>query len=185
MTMRLVDRSWSKEFTESLLDDSSELRIICPFIKSSALQRLLRHQPGNVQVITRFNLADFADGVSDIAALRKLLEAGVRVRGVRNLHAKLYLFGKSRAIIASCNLTEAALGRNHELGMVIHDWSIIEKAYACLPRHQGPRRRRVQHLALRQRHGNRLLHTGLSTLRTREHHPDLEQGLWRIERIAG
>ena len=34
-----------------------------------------------------------------------------RVRGVRNLHAKLYIFGESRAIITSCNLTEAALTR--------------------------------------------------------------------------
>ena len=127
MAMRLVEGGWSKEFTEALLDDSSELRIICPFIRASALQRLLRHHPGKVQVITRFNLADFAEGVSDVAALRKLLEADARVRGVRNLHAKLYLFGKSRAIITSCNLTEAALGRNHELGMVVDDGAIIEK----------------------------------------------------------
>ncbi len=127
MTMQLVDGSWGKEFTKALQDDSSELRIVCPFIKVGALQRLLRHHPSRVQVITRFNLADFAEGVSDVAALRKLLEGGAKVRGMRNLHAKLYLFGKSRAIISSCNLTEAALSRNHELGMVIHERAIIEK----------------------------------------------------------
>ena len=130
MTMQLVDDGWSEEFTAALLDDSSELRIICPFIKVGALRRLLRHYPGKVQAITRFNLADFAGRVSDVAALRELLEAGARVRGVRNLHAKLYLFGKSRAIITSCNLTEAALCRNHELGMVIHDWAIVERCRA-------------------------------------------------------
>ena len=130
MTMRLVDGGWSEEFTKALLDDSSELRIICPFIKKGALQRLLRHHPANVQVITRFNLADFAEGVSDVAALQQLLESGARIRGVRNLHAKLYLFGKSRAIITSCNLTETALCRNHELGMVIYDWAILEKCLA-------------------------------------------------------
>ena len=128
--MQLVDDGWSEEFTAALLDDSSELRIICPFIKVGALRRLLRHHPGKVQAITRFNLADFAGGVSDVAALRELLEAGARIRGVRNLHAKLYLFGKSRAIITSCNLTEAALCRNHELGMVIHDWAIIKRCRA-------------------------------------------------------
>ena len=125
--MQLVDGAWSKEFTEAVQDDSSELRIVCPFIKASSLQRLLRHHPGEVQVVTRFNLADFADGVSDIAALRSLLEVGAKVRGVRNLHAKLYLFGKSRAIITSCNLTEAALGKNRELGMVIQDRTIIKE----------------------------------------------------------
>ena len=130
MTIQLVDGGWGKKLTEALLEDGSELRIICPFIKVRALQRLLRHHPSNVQVITRFNLADFAEGVSDVAALRKLLDADARVRGVRNLHAKLYLFGKSRAIITSCNLTEAALSRNHEFGMIIEDGAIIEKCLA-------------------------------------------------------
>ncbi len=127
MTFRLVDEKWDAEFTEALCDDASELRIVCPFIKVGALQRLLRHSPGRVQVITRFNLGDFADRVSDVAALRKLLKVGARVRGVRNLHAKLYVFGKKRAIITSCNLTEAALSRNHELGIVTTDGTIIEK----------------------------------------------------------
>ena len=127
MTFRLVDGKWDKEFTEALCDDASELRIVCPFIKVGALQRLLCHSPGRVQVIARFNLGDFADRVSDVAAMRKLLKVGARVRGVRNLHAKLYLFGKKRAIITSCNLTEAALSRNHELGIVTTDGTIIEK----------------------------------------------------------
>ena len=127
MTFRLVDGKWDEEFTEALCDDASELRIVCPFIKVGALQRLLRHSPRRVQVITRFNLGDYADRVSDVAALRKLLDADARVRGVRNLHAKLYLFGKKRAIITSCNLTEAALSRNHEFGMVTTDGTIIEK----------------------------------------------------------
>ena len=130
MTIQLVDGGWGKEFSRALQGDSSELRIVCPFIKVSALQRLLDYNPGRVQVITRFNLADFADGVSDIAALRKLLEGNAKVRGVRNLHAKLYLFGKSQAIITSCNLTEAAFDRNREFGMVIHDWTTIEKCLA-------------------------------------------------------
>ena len=73
MTIRLVDRTWLKEFTEALNDDASEIRIVCPFIKEKALQRLLDHHPGQIQAITRFNLSDCADGVSDVAALRRLL----------------------------------------------------------------------------------------------------------------
>lgn len=130
MTIRLVDAGWGTELTDALRADASELRIICPFIKVGALDRLLSYQPGNVQVITRFNLADFAEGVSDIGALRILLDAGASVRGVRNLHAKLYLFGASRAIITSANLTAAALDRNHEFGMVAEDAGIIEDCQA-------------------------------------------------------
>ena len=121
MTIRLVDEGWRRELAEAARADASELRIICPFIKVGALESLLSRQPDNVQVITRFNLADFAEGVSDIAVLRKLLDINARVRGVRNLHAKLYLFGASRAVITSANLTAAALNRNHELGVVAED----------------------------------------------------------------
>ncbi len=125
MTIRLVDAGWATELTEAVRSDPSELRIICPFIKVGALNRLLSYQPSRIQVITRFNLADFAEGVSDVAALRKLLEVGAQVRGVRNLHAKVYLFGTSRAIVTSANLTKAALEQNHEFGMVAEDATII------------------------------------------------------------
>ena len=123
--IRLVDARWDRELTAAIRADPSEVRIVCPFIKEAALERLLSHQPGDVQVITRFNLADFADGVSDIEALRMLLDAGASIRGIRNLHAKLYLFGASRAIITSANLTAAALTRNQEFGVVADDAAVI------------------------------------------------------------
>ena len=121
--IRLVNGGWDKEFRDALRANTSELRIICPFIKEGVIDHL--HLPGNVQVITRFNLADYAEGVSDLAALRNLLKAGARIRGVRNLHAKLYIFGTNRAIITSANLTETALSRNYEFGLVAEDETVI------------------------------------------------------------
>ena len=126
MTTRLVDAGWSREIAQGIRADASELRIISPFIKAGALQRLLTAKPHALRAITRFNLADFSEGVSDIAALRKLLTLGGSVRGVRNLHAKMYLFGSTRAIVTSANLTGAALDRNHEFGLVSEDSDIIE-----------------------------------------------------------
>ena len=123
--IRLVDAGWDEELSAAVRADPSEVRIVCPFIKKGALEHLLSHRPGNVQVITRFNLADFAEGVSDTAALRMLLDAGAGIRGIRNLHAKLYVFGTSRAIITSANLTKAALTRNQEFGMVADDAAVI------------------------------------------------------------
>jgi hypothetical protein len=104
--------------------DTSEFRVICPFIKAGALDRLLSLNPGSIQVITRFNLGDFAEGVSDVAALRMMLDTGAQVRGIRNLHAKLYLFA-SVAIVTSANLTKAALDSNHEFGLVTNDAPIV------------------------------------------------------------
>lgn len=125
MTSRLVDAGWGKELRDALRADTRELRVVSPFIKLAALKRLLSGRPRSICVITRFNLTDCAEGVSDLAALRALLDAGAQVRGVRNLHAKLYLFGASRAIVTSANLTLAALDRNHELGLVSADDAVI------------------------------------------------------------
>lgn len=118
MKFRLVDNNWGPELLDGLRLDHTELQIICPFIKRYTLDKLLSPQAPNIRVITRFNLSDFAEGVSDIDALRKLLDVGAAVRGIRGLHAKLYLFGSSRAIVTSANLTESGLGKNYELGVV-------------------------------------------------------------------
>ena len=125
MTFRLVDQGWGQVLEQAAQADTGVLRIICPFIKKGALERLLTGpRSGGVQVVTRFSLSDFAEGVSDIAALRLLLEQGAEVRGVRNLHAKLYLFGETQSIVTSANLTQAALSRNHEFGFVSADAAV-------------------------------------------------------------
>ena len=127
---RLVDSGWAAELIDGVREGPDELRIVCPFIKERALDRLLELGPKNIRVITRFNLADFADGVSDIAALRKLLRASAAVRGIRNLHAKLYLFGDRRAIVTSANLTEAGLCHNPEFGVVTNDATAVRECWA-------------------------------------------------------
>ena len=130
MTFRLVDQGWDSEFISGLRHDAGQLRIVCPFIKARALSRILAPRPTSLQVITRFNLADFADGVNDIGALRLLLDSGAVVRGIRGLHAKLYMFGTSRAIVTSANLTGAGLSTNREFGIVTEDPAAIERCLA-------------------------------------------------------
>ena len=130
MTFRPVDTGWASELVDGLREDARELRIVCPFIRARALAPLLALQPELIRVITRFKLADFADGVSDLTALRNLIGAGASVRGIRNLHAKLYLLGANRAIVTSANLTEAGLWRNHEFGMFTDDHAAVGACHA-------------------------------------------------------
>ncbi len=130
MTFRLVDRGWDSEFVDGLRQHPGALRIVCPFIKRRALARIYSTQIPFLRVITRFNLLDFAEGVSDIEALRLILDAGGAVRGVRGLHAKLYIFGTGRAIITSANLTGAALTANREFGVVTEDNAAIKLCLA-------------------------------------------------------
>lgn len=128
MSFCLVDAGWRREFADALAADGDRIRIVCPFIKEGAIRGLLgRRRPRALEVITRFNLADFSGGVSDIRALELLLQRGARIRGIKNLHAKMYLFGESRAIVTSANLTDAALSRNHEFGFVVTEPGAISE----------------------------------------------------------
>ena len=51
----------------------------------------------------------------------QVIQARGKARGIRNLHAKLYLFGSSRAIVTSANLTVSGLRQNSEFGVITDD----------------------------------------------------------------
>lgn len=126
MAFRLIDSGWNIEMNRALESVNSSVCIISPFIKRSAVEHWLsNNMPRTIQVITRFNLDEFYQGVSDTSAIRWLLENGAHVRGVRNLHAKLYIFDDRQAIVGSANLTEAALRRNYEFGFVADETDIV------------------------------------------------------------
>jgi len=130
MSFRLMEKGWATELDRAVKADRSRIRVICPFIKERAASRLLQHgRPGSLQVITRFDLKCFLQQVSDIGALRLLLDAGASIRGVRNLHAKVYLVGKVRVIVTSANLTEQAFVRNHEFGFFASDDAIAAQCH--------------------------------------------------------
>ena len=130
MTWRVVHGNWAAELEAGLGRSSGVVRIICPYIKAGALDHILASKPAFLQVVTRYSLNDFATGVSDLAALRTLLDVGAAVRGICDLHAKAYIFGDQRAIITSANLTQAGLGHNHELGVVTEEAAAVKKCVA-------------------------------------------------------
>jgi hypothetical protein len=125
---QLIDHGWEAQFETASMLKAKQLRIMSPFIKKRAAARLARGKK-DIRVLTRFSLPEFAEGVSDLSALRAFLKAGAEVRGIRNLHSKMYLFGDRRSIVTSANLTSAALTRNHELGFVSDDSLIIQSCH--------------------------------------------------------
>lgn len=128
MAFRLIDGDWHKVMREAAKADRSALRVVCPFIKLSAARKLIEAaQAKSIQVITRYKLQDFYEGASDVSALRLFLNYGAEIRGVRGLHAKLFLFGKSSALVTSANLTLAALQSNHELGFLSDDEAVVRQ----------------------------------------------------------
>lgn len=123
---RLVSDEWEKEVLGARRTSPKGLRIVCPFIKAGTMSRVLSAgRAGPVEVITRFDLGCFYDGVSDLEALEDLLKNGAKIRGVKALHAKLFLFGGKTAVGTSANVTDAGMLRNHEFGFVSDDPEVL------------------------------------------------------------
>lgn len=127
---QIVDSGWDQVLSDAVNLNSDELRIVCPFIKVRTVERLLSGKDYKaIQAITRFHPGEMCAGVNDPEALRLLLEMGAQIRGVKGLHAKLYLFGNDRAVATSANLTESALLRNHEFGFVTSAPVVIQQCH--------------------------------------------------------
>lgn len=126
-SITLIDRNWWQTLESRAAHCQRELLVVCPFIKARALEHLVGPTSAGCRLITRFSLADWVASVSDPLALRWLMERGARIRGVRNLHTKLYVFDDKAAILGSANLTVAALTTNHELGVIVTDTELVQQ----------------------------------------------------------
>ena len=144
---RLVSEGWDKEVINARQANPDGLRVVCPFIKEAALSRILDVGAGQVEVVTRFDLNCYYEGVSDLDALGVLLAADAKVRGIKGLHSKLYLFGATSAIATSANVTDAGMLRNHEFGFVSDDRDVV---VACQTYFDQLWRRAGENLTARQ-----------------------------------
>jgi hypothetical protein len=98
---------------EQLFRNTREsLLIVSPFIKVSALKRLLDNLDNGVTVdcVTRWRLEEIIAGVSDLEVWKLLSSRPNTTLSLRmNLHAKYYRGDKS-CLIGSANVTNTALG---------------------------------------------------------------------------
>lgn len=127
--MELYLRNWY----DKLLDEltlTKKLRIVSPFIKEQVIRKIQgQFDFRNFELITRFNLRDFASNISSLDSLKFSVESGASVFGIRELHSKIYLFDNRAAIITSANLTIGGLVNNYECGIYITDTSTIQNLH--------------------------------------------------------
>lgn len=115
--MKVIQNKWLDNFLKELTN-TKELKIISPFITDNMVTHLLDNWNGNtIKVITRYNLNDFRSGVSSLKALRRLIEGGAEIKGIKDLHSKAYVFDSKSMIITSANFTNGGFFNNYELGI--------------------------------------------------------------------
>lgn len=131
MDISIIDSNWHNVFENCKEEARKQSLIVSPFLSKSVLESLLGRESSNVRVITRFNLDEMLRGVNDIAALEYLIDIGAKIKGIKNLHSKVYIFDSSFSIVTSANLTHAGLNRNSEFGILSgdDDFLTVTKAY--------------------------------------------------------
>lgn len=79
-------------------------------------------------LVTRADLRDFAAGSSSLDTLCDLARDGTRIRSLSDrLHAKMYIFDDSCALVTSANATRSGLYRNLECGIGTTDKSVVSR----------------------------------------------------------
>ena len=118
-------------FFNLIKESKSNIYLCAPFIKKEIVDKILEYKKEGIEmmVITSANISNFLCGSLDISAIKKLIKQGVIVRNYQNLHAKIYIFDKKKALVTSANLTNNALYNNYEYGILIDDNTITDKIY--------------------------------------------------------
>ncbi len=115
---------------EWLMDYASQCRsrvlIASPFVNDGIkpVVDVLREDVSRTMV-TRLDMRNFALGASNLITLCTLAHDGFQVRAVGGLHAKVYIFDASVALVTSANATFSGLSRNRECGLMTTDARVV------------------------------------------------------------
>jgi HKD family nuclease len=141
----LYKSPWRDDFEQALRSVRFRLMIVAPYItkrEAETVRRKLKEQKNEVSVrtLTSLNVESVLAGALNVGALEVLanVSASSEVFTLPRLHAKIYVFDESRAVVGSANLTTSALDSNFEYGVALTKSSLVQqviadvKAYARL-----------------------------------------------------
>lgn len=102
---------WGDRLSSLIGEAKDEVRIIAPFIRSSALLRLLEHvdQSVTVAIVTRWRALDVLAGASDLEVFDLTEDRQIPLFLRHDLHAKLFVVDE-KCLVGSANVTGTALG---------------------------------------------------------------------------
>jgi len=127
-TLQIVSTPTIDWLSKAAANCNSRLLIASPFVNDgiTELTGLVSSVAARI-LVTRTDLRDFAAGASDLDTLCKLAATGVRIRSLTGLHAKIYIFDNTSALVTSANATYSGLRRNLECGLETTDKDAIRR----------------------------------------------------------
>lgn len=129
--LNIIKTPSNDEFFSLVKNSEKNIYLCAPFIKKEIVDKILDARKDGITmvVITSSNISNFLCGSLDISAIKELISQGVTVRNYQNLHAKIYIFDREKALVTSANLTNNALYNNYEYGVLIENDEIINQIY--------------------------------------------------------
>ena len=103
---------FSSKIVEFFSSAQSSVVVVAPYIKTSALIRILDALPKNLknlEFVTRWNIHDIASGGCDLEILEHILDRGATLKIHPHVHAKYYRVDDC-CIVGSANLTARGFG---------------------------------------------------------------------------
>jgi len=104
--------------------------IISPFISFNIAEKfvqIIKDKNIDCKIITRFERKAFIEKASSLEALKLLVENGVQIFALKDLHSKAYLIDLKWCFVGSANFTNKGLNKNHELLLFFDEDSGVEK----------------------------------------------------------
>jgi len=129
-SVEIIRSPWISKFKELVLATRDNFIFTSPFIKVSAVNMIMEGRKHNFAVkgITSFRLRNFERGASDLEAIKTLLQTdNVLLKNIANIHSKIYIFDSFAAVISSANLTAGGLKGNVELGILLHEETLVKE----------------------------------------------------------
>ncbi len=127
-TLRVVTTPTIGRLMKFARNCRSRILITSPFVNEGILDVAEVVRPSvRRTIITRTDVRHFALGSSDVASLLELGRRGFRVRALPGLHAKVYIFDTSAALVTSANATRAGLYHNRECGLETTDAGVVRQ----------------------------------------------------------
>ena len=128
---RLLRGAWRDDLAQVAAAAEQALLIAAPYIKEREAAWLCGQlRPGlAVTTLTNVNVEAISSAALDAAALRRLSEASpsARLIALPRLHAKVFVADDKAAIVTSGNLTESALDRNIEYGVLLDERALVRR----------------------------------------------------------
>ena len=123
---------------DSAASCKSRLLVASPFV-NDGIMGLTDMVPSGVArtLFTRTDLRDFALGSSNLNSICKLAEGGVSIHSLEGLHAKVYVFDDTSALVTSANATFSGMYHNWECGLATSDRRIVSQLAMSLSKGFG------------------------------------------------